>query len=88
MGALEFEPARKLGDNEPTELNISSLVELSGEVLGERENLTLNLKETEAMNELIKVGTSAGGQRAKAIISYNPHTGEIRSGQTEDPDGF
>ena len=88
MGALEFEPARKLGFEQTTELNIASLVELSGKVLRERENLTLNLQETEAMNELIKVGTSAGGQRAKAIISYNSDTGEIRSGQTQAPDGF
>ena len=88
MGALEFEPARKLGYEQTTELNIASLVELSGKVLRERENLTLNLQETEAMNELIKVGTSAGGQRAKAIISYNSDTGEIRSGQTQAPDGF
>ncbi|MEL7269610.1 MAG: HipA domain-containing protein [Bacteroidota bacterium] len=88
MGALEFEPARKLGYEQTTELNIASLVELSGKVLRERENLTLNLQETEAMNELIKVGTSAGGQLAKAIISYNSDTGEIRSGQTQAPDGF
>jgi serine/threonine-protein kinase HipA len=88
MGALEFEPAKKLGYDRATALNIASLVELSGKVLREREGLTLNLQETEAMNELIKVGTSAGGQRAKAIIAYNPETGEIRSGQTEVPDGF
>ncbi|MEO1011021.1 MAG: type II toxin-antitoxin system HipA family toxin [Bacteroidota bacterium] len=88
MGALEFEPARKLGYDQTTELNIASLVELSGKILRERENLNLNLQETEAMNELIKVGTSAGGQRAKAIIAYNPDTKEIRSGQTKAPDGF
>ena len=88
MGALEFEPAQKLGYEQTTELNIASLVELSGKVLRERENLTLNLQETEALNELIKVGTSAGGQRAKAIISYNSDSGEIRSGQTGAPEGF
>ncbi len=88
MGALEFELARKLGYEQTTELNIASLVELSGKVLRERENLTLNLQETEVMNELIRVGTSAGGQRAKAIISYNSDTWEIGSGQTQAPDGF
>lgn len=88
MGALEFEPAKKLGYDQATALNIASLVELSAKVLREREGLTLNLQETEAMNELIKVGTSAGGQRAKAVIAYNPDSGEIRSGQTEVPEGF
>lgn len=88
MGALAFEPARKLGYDLITELNIASLVELSGKVLEERENLILNLQETEVMSELIKVGTSAGGQRAKVVVSYNAHTDEIRSGQTDAPEGF
>ncbi|MHA7830158.1 MAG: type II toxin-antitoxin system HipA family toxin [Flagellimonas sp.] len=88
MGALEFEPAKKLGYDQSTELNISSLVELSGKIQQERKNITLNLQETEAMNELIKVGTSAGGQRAKAIIAYNEATHEVRSGQTNVPKGF
>lgn len=88
MGGLEFVPARELGYEQSTSLNIGSLVELSGKVLQEREALHLNLQETETLNELIKVGTSAGGQRAKAIIAYNPDTGEIRSGQTMTPEGF
>lgn len=88
VGALAFEPAIKLGYDLITELNIASLVELSGKVLKERENLILNLQETEVMSELIKVGTSAGGQRAKVVVSYNPHTNEIRSGQTDAPEGF
>lgn len=88
MGALEFEPAKKLGYDQSTALNISSLVELSGKIQQERENISLNLQETEAMNELIKVGTSAGGQRAKAIIAYNEATQEVRSGQTKVPNGF
>ncbi|WP_127139179.1 type II toxin-antitoxin system HipA family toxin [Flagellimonas oceanensis] len=88
MGALEFEPAKKLGYDQSTTLNISSLVELSGKIQQERENISLNLQETEAMNELIKVGTSAGGQRAKAIIAYNEATQEVRSGQTKVPNGF
>lgn len=36
----------------------------------------------------MRLGTSAGGQRAKAIIAYNPSTGEVRSGQIEAPEGF
>ena len=42
----------------------------------------------EALLSLIRVGSSAGGARAKAVIAYNKNTGEIRSGQTSVPEGF
>jgi len=38
--------------------------------------------------EILKIGTSAGGARPKAVIAYNIKTGEIRSGQTNVPKGF
>jgi serine/threonine-protein kinase HipA len=34
------------------------------------------------------VGTSAGGARAKAVVSLNPETGELRSGQVPADPGF
>ncbi len=88
MGALEFQPAKRIGQTQTTTLEVDKLTELAEKVLNTREKLTLNLSETEHLNELIKVGTSAGGQRAKAIIAYNPKTNEIRSGQAKAPDGF
>jgi len=88
MGALEFEPARKIGITNISTLAVDKLAQLAEKVLNTREQLQLNISETEHLNELIKVGTSAGGQRAKAIISYNPKTNEIRSGQTKAPKGF
>src|SRR5690606_28689659 len=42
----------------------------------------------EGLSELLRVGTSAGGARAKALIAWNPETNEVRSGQTSVPDGF
>ncbi len=88
MGALEFQPAKNIGRAQTTILEVDKLAQLAEKILNTREQLELNLSETEHLNELIKVGTSAGGQRAKAIIAYNPNTNEIRSGQAKAPDGF
>ncbi|MBQ0736516.1 type II toxin-antitoxin system HipA family toxin [Aquimarina celericrescens] len=88
MGALEFQPAKNIGHKETTSLDVDKLAELAEKILNTREKLQLNLSETEHLNELIKVGTSAGGQRAKAIIAYNPETQEIRSGQAKAPKGY
>jgi len=88
MGALEFQPARNIGKKISSTVAIDKLVTLAQKVLNSREKIALNISETEHLNELIKVGTSAGGQRAKAIIAFNAKTNEIRSGQTDVPDGF
>ncbi|WP_106793030.1 type II toxin-antitoxin system HipA family toxin [Aquimarina sp. Aq78] len=88
MGALEFQPAKHIGQAQTTTLEVDKLAHLAEKILNTREKLELNLSETEHLNELIKVGTSAGGQRAKAIIAYNSITNEIRSGQAIAPHGF
>ncbi|WP_299311565.1 type II toxin-antitoxin system HipA family toxin [uncultured Aquimarina sp.] len=88
MGALEFQPARNIGKKISSTVEINKLVILAQKVLNSREQIALNISETEHLNELIKVGTSAGGQRAKAIIAFNSTTNEIRSGQTNVPEGF
>ncbi|GAA3510693.1 type II toxin-antitoxin system HipA family toxin [Aquimarina addita] len=87
MGALEFQPAKNT-ITKASKIEIDKLVVLAQQVLNSREKIDLNMADTEHLNELIKVGTSAGGQRAKAIIAYNPKTNEIKSGQTNIPDGF
>ena len=90
MGALEFVPAQDNYLERGTQLEIDSLVEIAREVLDTKKQLDVNLnKDTkEAVANIIRVGTSAGGQRAKAVIAYNDETGEVRSGQIEAPDGF
>ncbi len=88
MGALQFEPEIGSRAQQSTKIEISNLVEISQIILNERENMQLNIDKTNDLNELIKVGSSAGGQRAKAIIAYNPLSHEIRSGQTTMPDGY
>ena len=90
MGALEFVPAQDNYLERGTQLKIDSLVEVAREVLDTKKQLNVNLNEDtkEAIANIIRVGTSAGGQRAKAVIAYNDTTGEVRSGQIEAPEGF
>ena len=89
-GALEFEPAIR-HRNRGTSLEIAQLVDLADRVINER--LQLNgelggLDDQEALENILSVGTSAGGARAKAVLAWNPKTGEFRSGQMATPDGF
>jgi serine/threonine-protein kinase HipA len=86
LGALEFRPARGAHSESAAPLAMQSLVEearrlVSGSFHGDREAQA-------ALANIIRVGTSAGGARAKAVIAWNPRTDEIRSGQFEAAPGF
>ena len=91
MGALEFEPTI-LGtpSNEKT-IEIAELVKLASEILNQRINFKTMFSgnnDTDAMEHILRVGTSAGGARAKAILAWNPKTNELRSGQIDNLPGF
>jgi serine/threonine-protein kinase HipA len=91
MGALEFIPARGPDPTVDDELDVAALVELAGEVLSRRADLSESLAtpaKQRAMQEILRVGTSAGGARPKALIAWNPDTEEVRSGQIDAPAGF
>lgn len=90
MGAFEFVPAYADYLENSEKLEIDSLIAVANQVLQNKEAFHTNLKadSQEAIANIIKVGTSAGGQRAKAVIAYNDVTGEVRSGQTTAPEGF
>jgi serine/threonine-protein kinase HipA len=90
MGALEFEPVQIKAGTKSFSLELDSLVDVAKKILNERESFLTNLnKKTErAMMEILKIGTSAGGARPKAVIAYNPKTGEVRSGQGNAPKGY
>lgn len=90
MGALEFEPTMDAPYSPDVRIELDSLVEVASEALSEKEEFGANLEEDKkaAIAEIVRLGTSAGGQRAKAIIAYNPLTGEVRSGQIAAPEGF
>lgn len=90
MGALEFEPASNKITKQSFSIEIKSLVETAQKMLSDRQGFDVNLQmdEKQALGEILKIGTSAGGARPKAVIAYNKKTGEIRSGQTDAPQGF
>lgn len=90
MGALEFEPAIDIAYDPNARFEIDSLVSVASDALAEKSSFGVNLNDDKkaAIAEILRLGTSAGGQRAKAIIAYNKATGEVRSGQVEAPAGF
>ncbi len=90
MGALEFEPATGPASDGDMRFEIDSLVDVARDALSKKEDFGVNLEDDRkaAIAEILRLGTSAGGQRAKAIIAYNKETGEVRSGQINAPEGF
>ncbi len=91
MGALEFEPSEGGAALAAGSLHIDQLVELASLAFASREALQVRLDEglgDESLLELLSVGTSAGGARAKAVIAFNPHTRDVRSGQLDLPPGY
>ena len=91
MGALEFAPALGPRPRTATKVAIDALVQLASEVLSHRDELQTDFKDAarqKALNDILLVGTSAGGARAKAVIAWNPQTHEVRSGQITADEGF
>ena len=91
MGALEFAPAIGPRAKQTTHIEVGKLVELASEVLTHRNNLQASFAAADsedALRDILRVGTSAGGARAKAIIAWNPTTNEVRSGQIKAGKGF
>ena len=89
MGALEFEPETETPEPEE-KIEVERLLDLTNKVLEEKKSVSLKLSadEERAMASLIRIGSSAGGQRPKAIIGYHPETKELKSGQVQLPKGF
>lgn len=90
MGALEFEPPAPKGSDDATIIEINDLVQVANDILTGRQNFAAELSDHEekTLIDLLKIGTSAGGARAKAVIAFNPFTKEVRSGQVNAPKGF
>ena len=91
MGALEFKPEVKKRSASTAKLSVSKLVDLASEILSHRESLTTTFagRENEkAVRDILRVGASAGGARAKAVIAWNPKTNAVRSGQIAAGKGY
>lgn len=91
MGALEFEPAAGLRRETGAPVDIAPLVELANRVLNDRKELAGVMRgknQQEALAEILRVGTSAGGARAKAVLAWNEASGEFHSGQLKAAPGY
>ncbi len=90
MGALEFEPVILKEIKNSFSVEVESLVDIAKKMLSKKETFITNLAkdETKAMMEILRIGTSAGGARPKAVIAYNTKTGDVRSGQTSAPKDY
>ena len=90
-GALEFAPVLGPQNRRPSPLKVDRLVELASAVLSRRGSLATSFDvphRKDALIDILRVGTSAGGARAKAIIAWHPATNEVRSGQVAAGEGF
>lgn len=87
MGAFEFQPAH-IKEDASIDIKLSSLYELANRIFNDRQNVSIDVNNGLIIEDLYKVGTSAGGQRPKAIIAIDETTGIIRSGQADLPQSF
>lgn len=89
MGGLEFFPVKGPRISKSQLLEVERLVELASEILTQRGQFTSTLQEDgEGLEQILRIGTSAGGARAKAIIAWSEKTGQVRSGQVDAPKGY
>jgi serine/threonine-protein kinase HipA len=90
MGALEFAPVLGPKQRKAAKIEIDALVRLASDVLTHRHGLAgdLGAGRAKALQDILQVGTSAGGARAKAVIAWNRDTDEVRSGQVAAGAGF
>jgi serine/threonine-protein kinase HipA len=91
MGAIEFAPAKGPPLQRSAKVQVDQLVKLASQVLTHRASLQVSFapgRRHEGLQEMLRVGTSAGGARAKAIVAWNRISNEVRSGQAQAPAGF
>ncbi|KZN13167.1 toxin HipA [Marinomonas sp. TW1] len=94
MGALEYAPATQVRSlNASHSIEIQMLISIAQDILDSRGHFEVELKhhdqeDREAMMSLLSVGMSAGGARPKAVLAFNDEFTQVRSGQTDVPDGF
>ncbi|MCI5641476.1 MAG: type II toxin-antitoxin system HipA family toxin [Lachnospiraceae bacterium] len=88
MGALEYYPANGPDIPEDESVNVKEMVRFASDILQSRTDVELKWEDNLTKAQLLQLGTSAGGARAKAIIAWNPETGDVRSGQANLKEGY
>lgn len=88
MGALEYVPATSGIKDIDENINVQEMVNFASAILANREKISLRVEDELTYSQLIQVGSSAGGARAKAVIAWNEETNIVRSGQTQLGPGY
>ena len=91
MGGLTFSPSIGQSTTSASKIEVERLVDLANRILNERIDLSGSLSgqdDIHALEEILRVGTSAGGARAKAVLAWNQSTGKFRSGQVNAGEGY
>lgn len=88
MGALEYVPASADIKDIDEDINVREMVKFASDILSNRENISLKANDNLTYSQLVQVGSSAGGARAKALIAWNEATNEVRSGQMQLGPGY
>lgn len=88
MGALEYVPASADIKDIDANINVREMVKFASDILSGRERISLSARDSLTYSQLVQVGSSAGGARAKALIAWNEKTNEVRSGQMQLDTGY
>ena len=88
MGALEYVPASTDIKDIDANINVQEMVKFASDILSDREHISLKANDSLTYAQLVQVGSSAGGARAKALIAWNEDTNEVRSGQMQLGEGY
>lgn len=88
MGALEYVPASADISDIDESINVKEMVKFASDILAKREEVSLKSSDNLTYAQLVQVGSSAGGARAKAVIAWNEETNEVRSGQAQLGPGY
>lgn len=88
MGALEYIPASTEIKDIDENINVREMVKFASDVLAGKESISLKANDNLTYSQLVQVGSSAGGARAKALMAWNEETNEVRSGQMQLGPGY
>ena len=88
MGALEYVPASTDICDIDEKINVREMVKFASDILARRESISLKADDNLTYSQLVQIGSSAGGARAKALIAWNEKTNEVRSGQAHLGPGY
>ena len=91
MGALEYLPFQGPFTGKSESIDVKALVEIASKILTKQNSLQGSFDpeiREDSLQDILRVGTSAGGARAKAIIAWDQKTNEVRSGQVKAGKGF